>query len=189
MFEMFSLTIKKIIYGIIFSIGAYIIASVIGMGSLWTQIFVLSFWAGMLFPDFDVFAGFLKNIANAVFVALVVFAIIAFLIFPHASSTAGFCSDSSIYSIFGISGAGTYCNIALTIIFLLIAFFILRLLVGWLPYKGSFHSWPVAFVLTVLSALLVRFFIPCLEPCPIFIGVGIGYALHLIIDGVKGAGR
>ena len=175
-------TVRKLIAAAAFTPIIYIIGVMIGLPVSQSLALVLGLWLGMAFPDLDVFTGWIRTTFQTMLLILLLIA--AIIAYPSAwGMLSNACPAELIGSVLPGTDTVFACRMLLAALLGLAAYILAWLGVSWVPGKNSFHSWPTAVMLAGGIGLLNRVVSLAANPWPITAGFGIGYALHIIIDG------
>ncbi|MFA5108745.1 MAG: hypothetical protein WC492_04415 [Candidatus Micrarchaeia archaeon] len=183
MFGWVIVTGKKILAAVLLMILIHFLSSPLGLSTSASNIVILAFAAGMIFPDLDMVTNFLKQILHSAAIFLFLFTLIVVALYPASIQISGdICSESLTYSIFGISGISTYCNAGTVLIFMGICYIVVRMIVGWFPDGYVLHSYIMALLVTVCAAIFCFFAFDKSIFMPAVVSFAIGYFLHMAID-------
>lgn len=183
-------TMRKLVAMIALPPVIYMLGGALSLSPAECGLAVLGFWIGMLFPDLDVFTGWIKTSFQTML--LILFLGAGIMVYPFAwNSLGGFCPTAQIQSFSSLLEAQTVCQLGLSLMLVGAAYIIAWLLVGWIPEKNSFHQWTTMALIAGGMGMLNRAISISSNPWPLTIGFGAGYAMHIIIDQTRkfGAGE
>ncbi len=177
-------TVKKIIGLIVFAPIVFILGAAVGLNAALSGLLVLGFFLGMVFPDLDVFTGWIRTTFQTML--LIIFLAAGIMVYPLGWGViGGFCPAKVIGEIAPALEAVAACKLGFAVLIGLAAYVLAWLAVSWLPARNSFHSWGAAVMFAGGLGLLNRAIALTANPWPITVGFGAGYALHILLDGKK----
>jgi len=183
MFGWVIVTGKKILAAIFIAILIYFLGPSLHLSESATMLVLYALAAGMIFPDLDMITSFLKQALHAATVFLFLFALVVVALYPVSIQISGeMCSETVTHAIFGIIGIVPYCNAGTALIFMAVCYFLVRIVVGWMPDGYMFHSYVMAVLVTICTALFVRFIFDEILLVPMIAAFAIGYFLHMALD-------
>lgn len=177
-------TVKKIIGTAALTPIIYIGGVMLGLGATDASLLLLGFFVGMIFPDLDVFTGWIRTTFQTML--LIIFLAAGIMVYPIAWGIIGnACPVGLVKGISSGLDAAVVCKLALAVLIGLAAYILAWLAVSWLPARNSFHGWGTAAMLAGGMGLLNRAIAIAANPWPITIGFGLGYIMHILLDGKK----
>ncbi len=177
-------TVRKIIAMLALAPVLFLACVFVGLTKAEAAVVVLGFWVGMVFPDLDVVTGWIRTTFQTMLLILFLGAVI--MIYPIAwGNLGGFCPASQINEISTQLTPAIICKLGLAGLLMAGAYILAWLAVSWVPAKNSFHHWATAVMIAGGLGVLNQVLLISLNQWILPIGVGVGYGLHIILDGRK----
>lgn len=179
-------TVKKILGTAALAPVVYAGGLMLGLGAPEASLLLLGFFVGMVFPDLDVFTGWIRTTFQTML--LIIFLAAGIMIYPLVWGMLGnACPTGLVKGISSGLDAVVVCKLGLAVLLGLAAYILAWLAVSWLPSRNSFHHWGTAVMLAGGMGLLNRAVALAVNPWPLTIGFGAGYVIHIALDGKKTA--